>query len=82
MSLARYVLDLAMNRSQAENFGSSEAAARQSMVEAQLSPEHQNLLLTRDADRISKAIQEELGGEPGPQHTTVRANFIILFPPR
>lgn len=54
-----FLLSLARSPVSVDNFGSSESAARTAMSAAGLSPDQQNILLSRDASAISSLIQAE-----------------------
>lgn len=60
-SLASYLLKLAEDSNELAQYRVSAASARQRMAAAGLTPEQQETLLSCDSQRISKAIQAELG---------------------
>lgn len=60
--LADYCLHLSEDPDALERHKASPESARQQMVEAELSEEHQELLLRGDPGDIQEALNEELGG--------------------
>lgn len=78
-SLAAYLLKLAEDPNELAQFRSSEATARQRMAAAGLSDDQQATLLSRDSQRISKAIQAELG-PAAPDGFPIGLVFCTVFP--
>ena len=81
-SLAQYLLHLAQNLEESEAFRKSPDGARASMTKAGLTQEQQEVALSRDPDRIARAVQAELhvGTSADAERLSVPLNFIICPP--
>lgn len=80
--LAEYVLRLASDRGEAEEFAASTESAKARMAEAGLSNDQQQLLLEGNSGNIVDAISDELQASSGQawNHTTCMVTFDIPKP--
>ncbi|HTW84658.1 MAG TPA: hypothetical protein VMD91_11365 [Candidatus Sulfotelmatobacter sp.] len=76
-SIADYLLALARDPAAAATHRKSDADARAAMSAAGLSAAQQDAILSKDSDRISKAIQAEFPPNPGGGSWPVLMVFMI-----